>query len=277
MKALILLLSATLIMSCGETKKQEDNTTKEDMMPVEPNGGIGDGTPSLDQAFVSSVEKAHKKEAFLNKAVVSFDIDLNFNGKDALDGTIRMLTNTSKIKIEHDNGSMLVFDNENVYKSPKDAEMPRARFSMFTWPYFFSLPYKLNDDGVNIEKQDMMPMEGESLEAFKMTFDAGTGDAPDDWYYVYTNDKQQIVAAGYIVTFGGTPEEEAVKNAHAIVYNDYKMVDGIPVATSWEFYNWSKEEGITGEPIGDATITNLTFSEEKEGMFAAPENSTIID
>ena len=55
------------------------------------------------------------------------------------------------------------------------------------------------------------------------------------------------------------------------------MVDGIPVATSWEFYNWSKEEGITGEPIGDATITSLTFSEEKEGMFAAPENSTIID
>ena len=38
-------------------------------------------------------------------------------------------------------------------------------------------------------------------------------------------------------------------------------------------YNWSKEEGITGEPIGDATITNLTFSEEKEAVLFFPVTS----
>jgi hypothetical protein len=50
-----------------------------------------------------------------------------------------------------------------------------------------------------------------------MTFDAGTGDAPD-WYDLYINrDTNMLEYAGYNVTYG-TPADQAAANAHAIGY-----------------------------------------------------------
>ena len=274
MKILGLLLSATLLISCGQTKNE--NTT-EDMMPVEANNGIGDGAPSLDMAMINTVEKAHSKQAFLDNEMVSFNIVLNFGGSERLNGSIDMTTDTNKLRINKKDGSAQVFDGKQLYVTPATANTQGARFGVFTWTYFFALPYKLADSGVNIELKDKMQMaEDQMMNAFKMTFDAGTGDAPDDYYMVYTNDQNQMMGAGYIVTFGGTPTDKAEENAHAIVYENYKKVDGIPIATNWKFYNWTAEKGIYGDAIGDATITNVKFG-TAQSLFDIPEDSKLVE
>ena len=275
MKYLVLLLSATLLMSCGQTKKDDK---QEDMMPVEADGGIGDGAPSLDKAMITSVETAHNKTPFLQNETVSFDIALNFGGQERLKGSIDMMTDTSKLRINKNDGSSQIFDGKTLAVTPASANTQGARFGVFTWTYFFALPYKLSDDGVNIELKDKMPMaEDKMMNAFKMTFDAGTGDAPDDYYVAYTNDKNQIMGAGYIVTFGGTSTEKAEENAHAIVYDNYQVVDGIPIATDWKFYNWNAEKGIYGDAIGDATLSNISFGTASEDTFTIPEDSKVVE
>ena len=278
MKYLLLAFAVTLFISCAQSTKDNTQTKdQEEMMPVEPDGGIGDGAPSLDAAIVQTVESAHNKQAFLNNKMVSFDIVLSFGGSERLNGSIDMLTDTSQLRINKKDGSAQIFDGEHLYVTPADANTQGARFSAFTWTYFFALPYKLTDNGVNIEIKNKMPMSNDTMmNAFKMTFDAGIGDAPDDYYVVYTNDNNQIKAAGYIVTYGGTSTQKAEENAHAIVYDDYQIVNGIPIATSWKFYNWRAEKGIYDDPIGQATISNITFSNGVGDTFTAPTNSVKV-
>lgn len=264
----ILILSLVLI-SCKNN--QETNT-----MPVEPNGGIGDGAPSLSAAFVEPISKAHYKDAFMQEEAIRFDIDLNFGGQDRLDGRVTMLTGGGKIRIDKTDGSYMVFDGKNVYMSPEDAKTDGARFAMFTWPYFFAFPYKLQDPGTIIEPLENLELSGQTREAFKLSFEAGTGDSPDDWYVGYLNPDHTIHAAGYIVTFGKT-QEEAEKAPHAIVYTNYSKINKIPFAKNWTFYNWSKANGLQGEPLGTAVLSNIKFIDPDKDFFKKPDAAQLIE
>jgi len=65
--------------------------------------------------------------------------------------------------------------------------------------------------------------------------------------------------AAYIVTAGGSSQEEAEEDPHAIEYLDYKLVDGIPISHEWKFWAWRTDEGLTDQ-LGFATINLLTSS-----------------
>ena len=96
------------------------------------------------------------------------------------------------------------------------------------------------------------------LPAAKLTFKSGTGDASDDYYVVYQDDKNLIKAMGYIVTFGGKTVANAERSAHAIVYDDYQNINGVTIAHQWYFHNWNIKNGLSNQ-IGDATISNVKF------------------
>lgn len=153
MKQIFTLGLLSLLISCGQTKKETpstDNTqTKEEVIPVEPNGGIGDGATSIVDAYIKNIETAHKKDAFLNHKVVSFYANISFGGKQHLEGKITMLTNSTKIRIDKKDNSKLIYTGEKVFLCPEDAKEAGARFDMFTWTYFFGFPYKLSDPGTN--------------------------------------------------------------------------------------------------------------------------------
>lgn len=49
----------------------------------------------------------------------------------------------------------------------------------------------------------MRPLDEKDHQTAKLTFEKGIGDAPDDWYVVYTDPENNTMqAAAYIVTFG---------------------------------------------------------------------------
>jgi len=260
MKKLLLLFAATtLFVSCNENKKQEDKK-----MPVEQDNGIGDGAPSLSTAFAQGVEKTHNKEAFLENNNISFDIALNFNGQERLNGTYTMRTNSSKIKFESKDGKTLIYNGENVSLSPKDATMKMARFDIFTWPYFMAMPFKLTDPGTQWGAVQQVTENGKEFSKAKLSFKNDVGDTSNDWYEVYVdNDTNLLNYASYIVTFG-KGVEKAEEKPHAILYENYQVVDGIAISDTWKFYNWSEEKGLYGEPIGDATLSNIQFLESAD-------------
>ncbi|WP_299609250.1 DUF6503 family protein [uncultured Aquimarina sp.] len=282
MKRISLALITLCLLACDQKKKEEKVVpeVKEEIeqIPVEADGGIGDGALSITDHFIKSIEKAHKKEKFLKHKAISFDIKILFNGKEHLEGKITMLTNSSKIRIDKKDNSTLVYDGEKVFLYPADANDQGARFDMFTWTYFFGFPYKFSDPGTKWEMQEDRKLGDKTHSTAKLTFEDGIGDAPDDWYVIYADpDAKLLQAAAYIVTFGSDGDiSKAEADPHAIQYKDFKPVDGILFATAWEFYGWTAEKGMT-DKLGEATISNITFIEDEGNLFDDPGNSKIIE
>jgi len=273
MKNYILAFAIISLIGCKNDAKNEEE--KEEILMTEPDGGIGDGAVSPAVAFAKGIESAHNKADWNTKRAVSFDIALSFGGEERLNGKVTTLTNSSKIRIDKKSGTQLIYDGKEVYLCPENADAKRARFDMFTWQYFFSIPFKLTDPGTKCESMETVDLNGNPYDVGKLSFENNVGDAPDDWYVVYQERKSGLLhAAAYIVTFG-TAQDKAEENPHAIVYSDYKVVDGIPVATKWSFHNWSKTTGF-GDKIGEATITNVVFFEAEDKLFEEPKNSLVI-
>ncbi|AZQ44678.1 hypothetical protein [Nonlabens ponticola] len=265
MKSTYLLLCLLCIVTACKTenKKESDNS-------IETTQQV---TASMSPAreLVNNIERAHGANAFADQEMVSFDINLDFGGKDRLDGTIYMTTDSKYARIEKTNGDVLLYDGNKVWLSPKDANQQGARFDIFTWTYFFALPFKLSDDGAQVE---MMEPQDE-MKRVHLSFESGTGDAPDDWYDLYVDDQNILQYAGYIVTYGGTPAEKAVENAHAIGYQSYKNIEGVQIAHDWKFYNYD-DNVDTSNIIGEASLKNVEFRPVAPSLFKKPDNAVEI-
>ncbi|RTY88634.1 hypothetical protein [Flavobacterium sp. RSP15] len=223
------------------------------------------------QDFTDKIEFAHHKQQFLSKEAIQFNIKLEFGGKERLNAKMIVLTNSSKGVLEFKNKSKIIFDQDKVFYSAAIPNEESVRFDAFTWEYFFLFPFKLSDRGTKWNPYENKEIDHNDYLTQKLTFESGTGDAPDDWYVVYAKKSDNLIEkAAYIVTVKGN-KEEAEKNPHAIQYLEYEEVDGVPIATKWLFWEWKKEEGLTKE-IGKATLSDIQFVSVDKDTFRPGAN-----
>lgn len=270
MKKLSLLFAFLLIISCKENKK-------EGRIPVEPDNGIGDGaTPPPVFSFSENIEEAHNKIAFMNKKAVSFDIDLKFGGATRLDGKVSMTTNSTKVRLDKADGTFIIYDGENILMIPETSKTDGARFDIFTWQYFFALPFKLTDPGTVWEEQQSRKLDSTYYDTAKLSFKSNIGDSPDDWYIIYKDTAtNRLKAAAYIVTFSKA-REKAEEDPHAIVYSNFKTIENVAMATQWSFHNWNTQDGL-GDKLGEASISNIQFFDPEKDYFQAPKNAILVE
>jgi hypothetical protein len=218
------------------------------------------------ESFTQKIEKAHQKEKFSRKQAIQYDFKLEFGGQERMDAKFTILTNSSQGVIEYKNGAKIIFDKDKVFYSPNIPNEKSVRFDAFTWEYFFLFPYKLSDPGTKWNDYQNKEADQDKYLTKKLTFESGTGDAPDDWYVVYVDKSTNLIEkAAYIVT-ANKNKEEAEKNPHAIQYMEYKKIEGIPIATKWMFWEWKEGEGLTNI-IGNASLTNIKFVTVNEYTF----------
>ena len=254
-KSFFLLLLVSLFAACKQqiqktAPKQEKQIT---LTPVE------------------KIEKAHEKALFLSHNAISFSLKLAFGGKERLNGKLTLATDSSKGLIDFANGDQIYYIHDKVYYSPGIKNEKGVRFDAYTWSYFFLFPYKMSDSGTNWSDQSTGMLHGENYDVQTLTFGSGVGDAPDDWYVVYSDPKShKLEAAAYIVTFGKT-KENAEKDPHAIQYTNYQNVQNIPIATEWIFWGWTKTKGLTKQ-LGKAALSNFEFLTLEDSFFKAPEH-----
>lgn len=217
--------------------------------------------------FVSAIEQAHKKNIYSKQKATQFDAVISFGGNERLNGKFTLTNDSQHGKIELQSGEGILFIKDKVYAS-SSLDASKVRFDAYTWSYFFQFPYKLSDGGTVWADYTS---ETAGYNTKKLNFVSGTGDAPDDWYVVYTDPKTELIHhAAYIVTAHGG-KEEAEKNPHAIEFSNYTEVDGIPFAQQWTFKNWNVTTGL-GSDIGKTTLSNITFVNSIEDtFFAIPE------
>ena len=276
MKRIFTLLALATLIACQPNTKNEEPVHGADSTPTP--SPVKSSKPKASNDFVQKVETAHKVDEFYTKEAISFDIELFFGGNLVADGTVSMLTNSGKIKLATKDGATVLFDGKDTYVSINEGanySEKRARFDIFTWQYFFALPYKLSDPGTSWELTGEQSLNETSYQTGKLTFGENIGDAPDDWYLIYSDDKDLIYSAAYIVTYSGDVEK-AESDPHAITYEDYQTVEGIPFATKWKFWGWQQDKGLTDQ-LGNATISNIQFKSASEANFNIPENATKVE
>lgn len=269
MKYFSTLLLLIVLVSCKEN-------TKDNPIPVEPDNGIGNGaTPPPVFSFSENIEEAHNKPAFMNQKAVSFDIALSFGGQTRLEGTVSMTTNSTGVRLDKEDGSSAVYDGEQVYLSPVSALPNGIRFDIFTWQYFFALPFKLTDPGTIWDETDKRKLDSLEYETSKLSFMEDIGDSPDDWYVIYKDpETNRLKAAAYIVTYS-KDQSEAEEDPHAIVYSDYEVIDNVPFSRKWTFHGWHPEKGL-GDKLGEAKISNIKFFDPSDDFFNKPKDSKIV-
>lgn len=231
-----------------------------------------------DGPFHKPIEAAHGAEAWRSHQAVSARIKVTFGGKDMLDGRFVFDTPVGRSRLETSDGAAVVFDGSTAWVTPADSPMgPMARFHVLTWPYFLAAPFKLGDPGANLTPTTWVKQGDAWVATSRMTFDVGTGDAPDDWYVLYRDPKtDRLHAMAYIVTFGGKPKADAEKEPHAVVYHDYKTIDGVTLATHFTFHNWSEAGGIEDEVIGEVWVSDIAFLEPDHDAFVKPSGAAEV-
>lgn len=222
---------------------------------------------------VQAIEDAHAASIYTKQSAVEADFTVTF-GPKPITGTMCFDPWLGKVRMELDGGTVIVFDGDTAWLSPADAEVPGppARFHVLTWPYFAAAAYKLDDPGTTLHDAGVMSVRGmdDQHPGVKVTFDAGVGDSPDDWYVAFADpETDRLSALAYIVTYG-KEQEKAEETPGIILYEDFVEVDGVPFSTRWTFYNWNGKEGIHGEPKGHATLSNIKFAEPDADAFVKP-------
>lgn len=257
-------IAAILSVGCENPSKVETSDAK-----TMTNSEIVEKRVASVEAnqLVASIEAAHQKSKFDQMEAVQFDLNLIFGGKTRFEGTVIMTPNGSKIRMQDSSNTML-WDGEKSMILPDTTNEPGAQFALLTWSYFFAAPYKLSDNGTAHEYLGMKPLGDQQYAATKLTFGENVGQSPDDWYVVYKDQDSDLLAAmAYIVTAGGTSTQEAEKDPHAITYEAYSEVDGIPFATQWNFWSWNNA-GEMNKLLGSATISNIKFIKKTDKLFS---------
>lgn len=257
------VLTFVFLCNCNDAKsskqvEEESNITKEQTEVKE------------ELTWLEQTEKAHKKSELLSHDAIALDMVINFGGNERLNGRMTFLTNSTKGKIELKDGTAIYFDGAKVFHSPDLKNEKAARFDAYTWMYFLLFPSKIGDDGAVLKDLGQLQMNDVAYNAQHLSFKGDIGDAPDDWYVIYSHPETNLIDyAGYIVT-ANKSLEAAEAYPHAIGYEDYKSIDGIPVPHSWKYYEWTKEKGL-GKEIGFANLSNVEFVDEDASTFAIPE------
>lgn len=281
--AAVLLTALLLTAACAPPAG--DGTPASDAPAEAPPATDGAAEAALEDAdqrfaaaFAGPIEATHGAEAWYGKDAVAADVAIEFGGNRVFAGDMLFTPTMEKARVDlpgtgDATGASVVWDGGTAWVSPADAEFPRARFHVLTWPYFLAAPMKLRDPGTRLEDLGSRTMEGRTYDVARLSFEGAVGDTPDDWYVLYRDgETNRLAAMAYIVTYG-TPREDAEAEPHAITYEDFTTVDGVEIPTTWRFWLWNEEDGIHGDPIGRVELSEVRFMTPGPEAFEVPEDA----
>ncbi len=270
MKASVLLFVTAASWAC---------TTSAPEPEVGLDTEVETGTPQDLSALPTPIAEAYTlhTDDIPEDEILSYKLALTFGGSERFRGTIKQSPSSDRISLHRDSDDAeLRYDGKDVAIVPAGAEWERARFAVFTWPYFFAAPMKLADAGTRWAPVRSFPWrDGVAAEGSKLTFASGTGDSADDYYVVIPDTATGLIdGMAYIVTFGEGAAAAKTAEPHAIRYSEYEEVDGVPIARRWDFYNWDPEAGL-GDAIGHATLSEVEWIDAVEQDFATAGGSLV--
>lgn len=204
-----------------------------------------------------------------------------------LEGTKRdsyQVINTWSNKAIHtsisDSTAQFGWTGEKAWLAAKDstAFAYDTKFWALTPYYFLAQPFVLDGEGVNLEKLPAKTFNGKEQDVVKVTFDAGTGDAPDDYYILYFDaESHKLDVIRYIVSYpeyfkdGGHMPEKFMELIGA------QNVEGIVLPKSYKTY-WLTDDEMPGEHITNIEVSHVSFKKKlPNGYFEMPAHAEPVE
>ena len=176
--------------------------------------------------------------------------------------------------IQEGPGYRLGYDGERVWVEPRVDSFPGdPNFSRGLDFYFFAIPFVLADPGTVHEDLGTVLMDGSPYDAVKVSFEAGVGDSPNDFYIAHFHpETNQLAYLLYTVTYrSGEPNE----NYSLRAYEEWQEVNGLIVPQKIVSYQWDPETRQSGEKRGESLFTSVSVLPEipDTNIFAKPESA----
>ncbi len=205
-----------------------------------------------------------------------------------LDGGVQRNTyqtiDTWSLKAKHSDAknrsNQYGWDGNDFWIKAKDSTIfgYDTRFWSLTPIYFAGQPFILDGTGVNLAKLEPMIYKDTMYDRVKVTFDPGTGDAPDDYYVLYMDAKtHRLKVIRYIVSYPGYFEKGDHLPEKFMELIGEQTISGIHFPRAYRTY-WLNENELPGEHITDIDLTEIGFLPELEpSFFDIPIGAKTID
>ena len=158
-----------------------------------------------------------------------------------------------------------------AWVAPAGAEIgTNARFWSLTPYYFVSMPFVLADPGVRLAEAPADTVEGRPVDVVRVTFEPGTGDAPDDYYDLLIDpETSRVRGVRYVVSYAGFNPDGGHTPETTMLYDGAQTVGGVVLQEGFRSF-----ASATGQPKARGTLTEVSFAPETPGSaFEMPEGA----
>ncbi|MFG0317105.1 MAG: hypothetical protein ACF8XB_07530 [Planctomycetota bacterium JB042] len=171
------------------------------------------------------------------------------------------------------------FDGDVAWITPSvDAFPSPPDFWTMTPYYFLGIPFVMADPGTRFERLEDAPLGDVTHRLVKVTFDPGTGDAPDDYYVLYIHPETfRIGGLRYVVSYPGFFPEGGHTPEKLMVYGEYHEVGGLLISQRYDTYAWDAAAGVRGAKVTDVSASRVRLGRRyPKDAFDPPEGSVRI-
>lgn len=167
------------------------------------------------------------------------------------------------------------WDGGQAWILPPDGDAgTNVRFWSLTPFYFVGVPFVLADSGVILEVAGEVEFEGVRYQTVKVSFEPGTGDAPDDFYVVYIHpETKRVGGVRYVVSYPGFFPEGGHTPEKWMSYDGEQVVSGIVFPERFRTFTWDGK--AHGEVSTNTTMTEVSWV--KDADFEVPLGAKILE
>ncbi|MCH7664475.1 MAG: hypothetical protein IH936_00885 [Acidobacteria bacterium] len=220
------------------------------------------GASETASEIVDAMIEAHGgMEVWRQAPTVSFVDELAPAGAEETRSSVTVEQSRRRAYIDFPGTEMrLGWDGEKAWSENWQLPFPPRFLALLNY-YFLNLPWLVKDPGVVLSEPETARLFDDPTDyvTIRMTFEAGVGDTPEDYYVLYIHpETNRLAACEYIVTYTSLlPEGAESTNPHVLIYDQWTEVSGLRVPTHYTIYeqdhsvyatcdvsDWSFEKGF---------------------------------
>ena len=244
------LCLALFMLSCKHKEKQASTLEKE--QPTEFVKEVKNEKNTIPEILNKTFQAHGGFEVWNRKRSLTFTLNKTPSELHEIDLKSR------KVRITTSDYT-IGFDGESVWLA-KGSNYPveKARFYHNLYFYFYAMPFILGDPGIQYTPVPNLDVNGKQYLGYKISYEAGVGDSPDDNYFIYVDpETYKMEWLGYTVTYGKNEPSNEISFIH---YSDWQNVSGLLLPKKLEWY--ASDNGVpTSKLAHKATFSNVKLSE----------------